>query len=229
MSDKGSSEALGRDIHPEKSKYQANPWVPTIDGSNGDQKKAAADYTSAYGGTPRTDGSGDEKDKTPPELSGKEPILHMSYTQAPDFVPTPRSGGTEGPSGMESGAFRVQLAALRTAEQTSLDACARVIEEYNTLKGQVDKAAGDNFFGQDAGKVMPGAGLPTGGNGADWWQPSKYDEESQAFADSIIPKMKNLLNAVGNATVAMGQFAALLNNSGQAYATMDNASAFVDG
>ncbi|MFJ3639688.1 hypothetical protein ACIPRD_08040 [Streptomyces sp. NPDC090108] len=227
------SEALGKDVHPEKSAYQATPWVPTIDGKNGEQKKAAADYTSVYGGTPETDASDDDKDKTPPELSGNVPTLHMSYTQAPDFLPTPRSKGTEGSSSaLESGAFRVQLAALRTAEQLCLDACSAVIGEFDALKEQVSRAEEENFFGQKAGTY--GVAVTTDAQSQlmphnETFNPSKYDGESQAFADSIIPKMKNLLNAIGNTSVAMGQFPALLNNSGQAYATMDNASAFVDG
>ncbi|MEV6537138.1 hypothetical protein AB0M86_47665 [Streptomyces sp. NPDC051639] len=229
------NEALGKDIHPEKSKYQATPWAPTIDGSNSEQKKAAEDYTNTYGGTPVADDPDKDKDddKTPPELSGNEPILHMSYTEAPDFVPTPRSGGTKGSSSaMESGAFHVQLSALRTTEQVCLDACSVVIGEFDTLKGQVEKASAENFFGQDAGQY--GVAVTTDAQSQlmphnETFDPSKYDAESKAFAESIIPKMKNLLNAVGNATVAMGQFPALLNNTGQAYATMDNASAFVDG
>jgi hypothetical protein len=220
---------LGTDVHPEKSRYQADPWEPAVNGKDGNQKKAGKDYTGVYGGTTKPD-DGDDKD-VPPELSGREPILRMSYTQAPDFVPAPRVKAADGtPPAMEGGDFSIDLGSLRAAEQTCLDACSAVIGQYDRLKGEVDKASGDNFFGQGAGTTQwtPSSGGPGSAPGMPYWQPDEYDDSSQQFADSIIPQMKNLLNAIGNATVAMGQFPALLNNTGQAYATMDNSSAFVD-
>jgi len=226
------NDPLGKNIHPETSKYQADPWQPTINDSDGNQKHAGKDYTGVYGVTPVIDDSDDNDDPPPPPKSGHEPILTMSYTQAPDFIPAPRTKGKDGTTpAMEAGAFAIDLATLRSAEQTCLDACSTVIDQYNQLKSEVEKAAADdNFFGQGVGttqwtpSVTPGAGVP----GMPYWSPDKYDDSSQQFADSIIPQMKNLLNSIGNATVAMGQFPALLNNTGQAYATMDNAAAFVD-
>ncbi|MEV6536788.1 hypothetical protein AB0M86_45780 [Streptomyces sp. NPDC051639] len=133
---------------------------------------------------------------------------------------------------MQSGAFRVQLGALRTAEHMCLDACSTVIGEFDTLKQHVENTNGDNFFGQLANHY--GIAITTDAQSQlmpnnQTFDPSKYAEESKAFAESVIPQMKNLLNAIGNTSVAMGQFPALLNNSGPAYAAMDNASAFVDG
>jgi hypothetical protein len=220
---------LGTNVHPEKSKYQADPWEPSVNGKDGNEKKAGKDYTGVYGGTTKPD-DGDDKD-VPPELSGREPILRMSYTQAPDFIPAPRQKPKDGTSpAMEGGDFSIDLGSLRAAEQTCLDACSAVIDQYDQLKGEVDKAAADdNFFGQNVATTQyhPGP-RPWVDPGEPYSQPDQYDDSSQKFADSIIPQMKNLLNAIGNATVAMGQFPALLNNTGQAYATMDNSAAFVD-
>ncbi|WP_202233305.1 hypothetical protein [Actinacidiphila reveromycinica] len=215
-------------VEPIKSQHEKFPWEPTIDTSDGPQKKAGEDYTRVYGGTVQNGkSSGDDNDEV--EKSGREPILTMTYTTAPDFIPSADSGsgGTDGPSALESGRFTVQLATLHSTEQDCLTATSAMVDGFDTVKGEVDKAAADdNFFGQHVGKWQR---TESGKNGIQTqWQDDKYDEEAQHFADAIIPQMKNLLNSIGSAIEACGQFNALLNNAGQIYATIDHNAEFKD-
>jgi hypothetical protein len=218
-------------VKPITSQYQAHPWEPTIDPSKDIEKAAAEDYTDVYGGTPK-DGGSDSASATP-EKSGKEPNLRMSYSDAPHLIPQAESKSSKGSTTMESGKFFISLSTLRTAEQTCLNATSQTIDGYNTLKNEVNKAiSNDNLFGQRVGSEQEyeTANAWTGSNKSHYfWQADPYDESSQQFADTVIPQMKNLLNGIGNAIEAMGGFNALLNDAGQAYATMDHNAAFPDG
>jgi hypothetical protein len=224
------SDQLGS-VKPIVPRYETSgtAWEPTIDSSDSNQTAAGDDYTSYYGGTPKQQ-QGDPK-STPPEKSGNEPSLRMAYTTSPHIIPLPKSKSSDGPTAMESGAFSIELSTLRSAEQTCLDATSEAIDAYGTLKDEVNKAANDdNFFGQKAGTMEETSTATTGGDSIyHYWQPDKYDDESQQFADAIIPQMKNLLNGVGSAIEAMGAFTALITDAGQSYATMDANSAFTDG
>ncbi|MEV5753693.1 hypothetical protein AB0L00_38235 [Actinoallomurus sp. NPDC052308] len=221
------SDQLGS-VKPITPKYQTpgKPWEPAIDDSDDVQKAAADDYTSYYGGTPISSGS-DDGDPAPPEKSGNEPILGMAYTTAPDIHPLRDDGSSDGASpAMESGRFYINLSTLRSSEQRCLDATSQAVDGYETLKDEVNKAAGDgNFFGQDVGftqgTVQTGTITFQGG-----WVPDPGDDAAQQFADATIPQMKNLLNAIGNAIEAMGGFTALITDAGQSYATMDNKAVF---
>lgn len=227
--------SVPRSVDPIASAYQQDPWEPTVDTSDGNQKKAGKDYTDVYGGTVtdggtgKDDKSGDGKDT--PAKAGKEPALTMVYTTAPDFLPgpPPPKNGTTPPGAMESGLFGVQLSALRATEQTFLDAASGMIAGYDTLRSVVDEAAsGTDYFGQQAGYSEPQETNspyyhPMG------FDPDTYDQEAAEFAAAIVPQMKNLLNSIGHTVEACGQFTALLNNAGQTYATIDNNSVFRDG
>jgi hypothetical protein len=54
------------------------------------------------------------------------------------------------------------------------------------------------------------------------------DGEGAAFAASINPQQRKLLQAVAGSLQTMGVFTALLNNAGQMYANADLNSAFLD-
>jgi hypothetical protein len=215
---------------PIKSKHQSHPWQPTVDTSDSSQSAAGKDYTDVYGGTVIS--GKPAQDDGPNEKSGREPILTMAYTTAPDFIPAAenKSGDTkDAPSAMESGEFSIQLATLHSSEQTCLTATSSMVTGYGTLKAVVDKAATDpNFFGQKIGHDQDTQGNSYAAHSWSWVE-DQYDTESVDFAAAIIPQMKNLLNSIGNAIEACGQFNALLNNAGQIYATIDRNAEFKDG
>jgi hypothetical protein len=215
----------------QKSKYSSKPWQPTIDPKDGSQKKAGEDYAKVYGGRPvegTPDKSGD------PPVSGKVPAVSMAYTQAPHLIPWTNTGGEgSGSRDMQAGAFVARLSSVRTAEQACLDATAKAVTGYDTLKDVVMRAAAsEDLFGQHVGTWVDG----THGQqatpdtvSAPVWHPDKYDESGQQFAASIVPQMKNLLNAAGGAIEAMGTYNALLNNACQLYATIDRNCAMTAG
>jgi hypothetical protein len=87
------------------------------------------------------------------------------------------------------------------------------------------------MFGQKVGTwVSPQTGSfgHTIGSDKPKFKGDKYNKEGKEFAASIVPEMKNLLNAAAGAIEAMGGFAALLNSAGQMYTNSDSHAAFAD-
>jgi hypothetical protein len=216
---------------PIRSQYQAHPWEPVIDGdSSDDERKAAAAYTAVYGGTPRTvEDSGDDPDTTVTEAPYS---VYTAYRTAPDLVPT--ANGTGGASGsappIREGAIAVDLAALRAAEQTCLDATSAVVDGYNVLHEKAEIAINSlSFFGQTVTTTENGFAT----NAMAYSQPIQdnvvdddFDQEGVQFAASVNPQMSALLRQVGDLLTAMGAFNAALNNAGQMYAYCDHSSAY---
>jgi hypothetical protein len=215
-------------VKPIKSKYQAHAWQPTVDSSDSSQSAAGKDYTDVYGGKVKSGSGGAGTGDGRHEKSGREPILAMAYTTAPNFIAS-TSSGENAASAMESGRFSVQLAALLSAEQTCLNATSAMVTGYGTLRNVVDNAAAaDNLFGQQTGHWAANTSDHQSSWLGDHWVADEHAKESQEFAASIVPQMKNLLNNIGNVIEACGQFNALLNNAGQTYATIDSKAEFKD-
>jgi hypothetical protein len=215
---------------PIDSIYQQTPWQPTVyqnasDAS--DVQKAAAAYDQYYRGSP-TVTTGSPPADSPPDPAGNfaaayVPTLTNAYTQAPDFVPTPppvTSGAGVGAAIGSSSAFNVDLGQVRGTEQTCLGAASAAIDGYNTLKNDVMPAVqSDNIWGQN---VYQSSWVGSVGGSRSWQ--TNYDplnKEGDAFAASVNPGMQQLLGQVGGAIEALGQFCALLNNSGQMYTYTD--------
>lgn len=225
---------------PAKSKYDTTPWQPTVDTSNGDEKKAGQDYTDVYGGTPTygtADGGGDSSSSMPP---GNIPELTTAYTVAPDLVPTAERPGPPGPripvfpgpdDGMTMGAFRIDLGALKSTEQSFLDATTASVHAYENLKGIVNDAINsDTLFGQSVGAVSSNSGytsLAAGGFGTTTTM-DPLDDEGTQFAASMGPELHNLLVSAAGVIELMGAFSAMLNNAAQMYTYTDSGSAFTD-
>jgi hypothetical protein len=196
------------------SGFQETPWEPTVyltgnKDSNQVQQNAAAQYTKIYGGSPTvTHGS-------PPSAGTNDaapvPSLAAAYTQAPDFVPNapPMSGGGNGGNTPSSDVpFFIDLAALRAAEQQCLNATQNAIAGYETLTSTVSSAmASTTIFGQEVDN-------------------DQLDPDAKQFAKSIGPGMTTVLHFVGSVIEGMGQFNALLNNTGQMYTYTDSNCAF---
>lgn len=218
---------------PAKSKYQGIPWQPTVDSSNGDEKKAAADYTAVYGGTPVYGKSSD--DVPPPVAAGSIPALAAAYTSAPDLVPVAPTGSSSGDAALDTrtGAFSIDLGALLAAEQTCLTATTESVAAYEDIRRVVTAAiASPSLFGQNVGatgtNINAGGKLgdETGRNASPETNWDDLDKNSVKFAASMNPQLHNLVVSAGNAIELMGHFAAMLNNAGQMYTSTDANSAF---
>ncbi len=216
---------------------QQTPWEPTINPkSTQDEKNAAAQYTSVYGGSPTgTTPSG-------PTLLGSYnvPDLGMAYTRSPDFVPKPPPGASGGGGSAATGAvfdipIDIDLAALSSAEQAVLDKTSATVTEYENLKSLVRGAASSSsIFGQNVGFRDTWQDTHVGGMGrgpgAGSVRPvtvyENLDKEGIAFANAMSPQMEYLLQQIGGVLEMMGTYAAMLNNAGQMYAYTDSKSAF---
>ena len=143
------------------------------------------------------------------------PNLAMVYTEAPDLIPTPnpQSGSSGNATAVDlSYATSVDLADLRSTEQTCLNETSDMVDAYNTLKPLVTAAASSStIFGQDV----------TGGHSASGTRYSIYNAEGTDYASSMVPAMESLLQAAGNLIEALGGFNAMLNTAGQMYAETD--------
>lgn len=213
-------------VNPEVSPYESDPWQPTVDTStkDGDNEKAAAKkYDSYYGGA-YTDGSNSGDDGKVYD-SYPDPTLAMVFTQAPDLVPTPQltppsSSGSAGTVDL-SYEVDVQLADLRSTEQTCLTETSALVDAYNSLKGTVTSAVNSaTIFGQNVGD--PGGKDPRVADlGGDGPTASQYNSEGQDFATSMNSQMEQLLQQSGNAIELLGQFVSMLNVAGQMYAETD--------
>ena len=218
---------------PIESQYQATPWQPTVysgSGDTSDQDSAAKTYDSDYGGQYST-ASGSGPASTPDTTTYYDPTLSMAYTKAPDLIPLPNTGAQSSggaPPATDYNPFSIQLGYLMSSEQTCLDATSTTVQGYQTLSSVVSNAiSSDSIFGQVVGTYSK----PNPDKKVSWNEPTgvtydKLDSEGTAFASAIIPQMKQLLEAVGNITEAMGQFTALLNTTGQMYTDTDAQSAF---
>lgn len=214
-----------------KSKHQAHPWQPTTDSSNDDQKKAGEAYTAIYGTGPATPVGDNTK---PPAATGNIPGLTTAYTVAPDLVPTEDSSSGSGSAvPMRLGAFSIDLGALRTAEQSCLNATTQSVHAYENIRQVVTNAIGSpSLFGQRVGTVD--TDFTVGGKSGDeslvgptdkiTWD--KLDQNGKDFAATMNPQLHNLLVSAAGVIELMGGFTAMLNNAGQMYTQTDNSSAF---
>jgi hypothetical protein len=221
---------------PITSRYQTDPWQPTVNTSAsdaGDEKSAAKKYDAIYGGSyqtgePATPGSGssNKQDNTVYPLS-------MAYTTAPEFIPVPSSkSSSSGTQPADSTPFYVELGTLRSTEQTFLDATSAAVDGYQQLSSVVENAISSNsVFGQIVGseELISHGNMKVEsilGGGTITVNYNQLDAESKKFAAAVIPQMKHLLAAVDGTVEAMGQFTTLLNNAGQMYTDTDAQSAF---
>ncbi|MFJ8492464.1 hypothetical protein ACIRBZ_29565 [Streptomyces sp. NPDC094038] len=216
------------DVSPHASQYQSDPWVPNVDpdaSDHGDEEDAAEQYAQIYGVTATSNPTDDSDDETPDALVTM-PTLSMAYTTAPDLVPTEPGGGAGSamPTLPDSNAFSIDLGALRTAEQTFLDAVANVSSAYETLRAKVQGAIDNpNLFGQQDGHSEA-----SGPHGALQWHKDELADGGAQFAEAINPQLTKVMQDGAGGIELMGTFTALLNNAGQTYAETDAKSAMPD-
>jgi hypothetical protein len=156
------------------------PWEPTVyTGSSdySDELAAAEQYVATYGGSidfEPGDGSGGSSYSGPSSYT--TPDLSMAYTAAPDFIPAPEAASGSGSQQGLDTMFSVDLATLRSTEQTLLSGAQQLVEAYETLKGVVQSAASSpSVWGQEVGTTSyarpSGGGTTIDGGGS---SPPRY-------------------------------------------------------
>jgi hypothetical protein len=220
---------------PITSKYQTDPWEPTIyltgnKDANQDQQKAAAQYTSIYGGSPNVVNGSQPSGPTPQWAPVGD--LSTAFTQAPDLVPTPPSNSTSGTSGSaalgDTKPFYIDLGAARSAEQQCLNATSAAVSGFEALKATVGSAIDSGtIYGQDV-ENTEAINYGEGGKMPQNIQTTydQLDQEGQAYAASADPAQSQLLAGCMAVIELMGQFNAALNNSFQMYTYTDANCAF---
>ncbi|MER5794219.1 hypothetical protein [Streptomyces sp. NPDC001980] len=214
------------DVSPHASKYQSDPWVPNVDpdaSDHGDEEDAAETYAEIYGVTATTNPT-DDSDNDKPDDMVTMPKLSMAYTTSPDLVPTEPGGGSDdGPPPLpDTNAFSIDLGALRSAEQTFLDAVSNMTSAYETLRTKVQAAIDDpNLFGQQDGHLQVSGRMTS-------WVPDELAESGAQFAEAINPQLTKVMQDGAGGIELVGTFTALLNNAGQTYAETDAKSSMTD-
>ncbi|MFF7475118.1 hypothetical protein [Streptomyces sp. NPDC008092] len=207
------------DVSPHASQYQSDPWVPNVDpdaSDHGDEEDAAETYADVYGVTATSNPPDDsDTDDTPADMVTM-PKLSMAYTTSPDLMPTDPGGGDSGPPPLpDTNAFSIDLGALRSAEQTFLDAVSNMTSAYETLRTKVQAAIDDpNLFGQQDGHLQVSGRMAS-------WVPDELAESGAQFAEAINPQLTKVMQDGAGGIELMGSFTALLNNAGQTYAETD--------
>lgn len=175
------------------------------------------------------------------DFSGLVPTMSVGWDAPPSFNLDP--GGT--PSGesasevADSGPIAFDAATVRATENTLLTQGRNAVYNYEALRQKVDGAVHGQFWGpkrpdapissgQYTGSMTPN---PTGG-----WSPTAQEtddndqrtlaEIGEEFARHINPAMQKALGMQSNALELLGNFIAMINNSGQSYARVDRASRF---
>ena len=213
-------------VKPATSGYETAPFQPTVDPSSSDfsnEQTAAQQYNAIYGGTYKT--GTNSSDSGTVYNSYTLPSLDMAFTQAPDLVPTaqllpPSSSSPSSPD--LSFSTDVQLADLRSTEQTCLHETSALVDAYNSLKTTVTSAVNSTtLFGQNVGSagIYNPRIVALGGGPTPTY--SQYNSEGQNFAASMNSQMEQALQQAGNAIELLGQFVAMLNVAGQMYAETD--------
>jgi hypothetical protein len=176
------------------------------------------------------------------------PELAMVVTAPPDFAPDTAAGSGSSSSSSSPPAvvddFAIDLAGLRGAESSLIDASTSIVDAYEFLKALFESNK-DTVFGQQATITGmehtgngdgdgDGANAEANGDSAPGSIPvtnaDPIQKSAQSFADGSNgqPGMNDVeayvLQQVGNAMGLLGQFLAMMNGAGFSYAQADASS-----
>jgi hypothetical protein len=182
-----------------------------------------------------------------PPFALAAPVLQMlsAWASVPDFTPQSADGG--GGTTSSFGPISVNLATVRSAEQTILTQLTNLVQQYEAL-AQLTGTDVDtpNFFGQDATATVlevadPAEVVPPAGQSIYNSTPpadpvatipdaliqytARYALEGTASSPGLMYAIPDALSGLGNVLEGIGQFLAALQQSGDAYASADSASA----
>ncbi|WP_328356094.1 hypothetical protein OG800_16060 [Streptomyces sp. NBC_00445] len=202
---------------PINSKYDTTPLPAPKEGEGGGE------------GDP-----GPEKD-----LSGLVPTTEVAWDTPPSFniKPTDLSsgGGGDEPPDQEvtepSGDLKIDLGAMRTAEQSILTETRGAVDKYEEVRTLVVSVQ-DTVFGQTAMDEYERQGDNTGSQGYNPQvgesYPNPFAETGQKFAAEMNPAMERALLHVGSTLEKLGEYVAMINHAGQVYAETDRQCRFPD-
>jgi hypothetical protein len=178
---------------------------------------------------PWTPPTGGDSSQTQTEV--EDPALYMIWTDVADYVPTtvPNSGGS-GEGTPANPLIAVDLASVRTAETELYNTLGGFVDQYSNLDSDASAAIGSpSFFGQQATYSVEQTVYGSYSLQIPTYSTVTYADGIQTyastFASSIEPSITIALSAAAGAIEAVGQFAALLQAGGFAYASADSASA----
>jgi hypothetical protein len=166
--------------------------------------------------------------------SSQVPALEMAWVEAPPFV----SAGSGSGSSSSSQTYppcpdiSVDLGSLQDAENSMLTAAFNIVQAYDNL-AMLFQDYQSWVYGQNAVDIVEqwtGAIESTGGY-TTTVSPSEIQGMAQSFANGsdgqpgMNAQQEYLLQSIGNSMALVGEFIAVLNAAGGAYATADSNSA----
>ncbi|MEV6994322.1 hypothetical protein AB0N87_34895 [Streptomyces sp. NPDC093228] len=186
------------------------------------------------------DGGGDDPDFGK-DFGGLVPVMGVEWETPPSFnlYPTGGSGrGNPGTDVPDSGPISFDATAVRATENALLTQGRNAVGNYEALRRHVDSAVHGQFWGPKHAYTTPYVNPGVTPNPAGGWSPpldstEKEDQEALArfgeeFAGHINPAMQKALALQSNALELLGNYIAMINNAGQSYAHVDQASRFPD-
>ncbi|MFF4243532.1 hypothetical protein ACFYY2_03550 [Streptomyces sp. NPDC001822] len=174
------------------------------------------------------------------DLSHLVPTMGVGWTAPPSFNLDP-NGGTGGGQSVgtvaDSGPILFDAATVRATENTLLTQGRNAVANYETLRARVDAVVHSAAFWGPKHPDSPVAAMNTGSAtpNTGYYQSQKDrddgDTETLAqigdeFARHIGPAMQKALAMQSNALELLGNYVAMINNSGQSYGRVDRASRF---
>ncbi len=225
---------------PLKPTNDPDPWEPSAPQSSdpdyGDEGTAAGTYQGVYGTGQGMTAPVSTPAGSKPRAAGNpvpDPTLAMAFSAAPDLDPVKATGSGSSSYVLPGLPFAIDLGELRTAEQSILTATSNAVTDYATLKNQVAAAlASPDLFGQNVVTYSSASNPSSWGDhhpdptAAETVESdTDYDAEATQYAAQFNAEMTLTLQGVASALEVIGQFTALLNNAGQAYAQADHNSA----
>lgn len=185
------------------------------------------------------DGSIDDPDAGK-DLSNLVPTMGVGWTAPPSFNLDPNGGAGGGQSVSnvaDSGPILFDGPTVRATENTLLSEGRNAISDYETLRARVDAVVHTPNFWAPKHPDSPIAAMNTGSAtpNTGYYQ-SKEDRDNQdqetlaqigeEFGRHIGPAMQKALAMQSNSFQLLGNFVAMINNSGQSYGRVDRASRF---
>jgi hypothetical protein len=161
---------------------------------------------------------------TPPSFNNPPPGASGSGSGSSDVIPV--------------GPFRIDTGSVRAAESSMLGATREAIASYEALKERVlavkdtvwippqRKGPQPDNVTSPGGAFAGGVPIPPPGQTAQQAGTADLTAIGKQIADEMNPSMEKALWQMGNALEVMGQFIALINQSGQTYAQTDRAAKF---
>jgi hypothetical protein len=197
--------------------------------------------TSKYDTTPLPepaagDDAGTKSADNGKDLSSLVPVDRVAWTAPPSFNvdPTDLPGAGSGATTTltePSGDLKIDLGALRTAENGMLTQARGAVAKYEEVRAKVEAVKG-HVFGQGAQDANDHSGYTSLAAGYDPQAGKTHDNPFAAsgvtFAAEMNPAQERALLQIGSTLEQLGEYIALLNHSGQVYAETDRQSRFPD-